>query len=89
MKQAPGCTAKAHCLPGFHAERLHDAVAGDGLVQDVLNVGQLVLTPPGCVANAPADPPRRINNEWDKQNEYPGQSSTQQDDYTGGEDESR
>ena len=43
LEQAPGGFAEAPRLPGFHAERLHDAHAGDGFVQDVLDLGQLVL----------------------------------------------
>ena len=42
-------------LPGLHAEGFHDAVAGDGLVQNVLNVGQLVLASARGVANPVPD----------------------------------
>ena len=40
---------EARGLPTLHGEGLHDAIAGDGLVQDVLDLGQLVLTIPGGV----------------------------------------
>ena len=44
LEQAPRCLAEAPGLPCLHAEGLHDADAGDGLVQDVLDLGQLVLS---------------------------------------------
>ena len=49
---------EARGLPAFHAEGLDDAVAGDGLVQNVLDLGQLVLPLAGGGAHPPADPAR-------------------------------
>ena len=58
-EQAPGSLAEAARLPRFHAERLHDAHAGDGFVQDVLDLGQLVLTLASGAADPAPDAPRR------------------------------
>ena len=39
----------------LHAEGLDDAVAGDGFVQDVLDLGELVLAAAAWCAHVPAD----------------------------------
>ena len=45
--------AEARDLPRFHAEGFHDAVAGDGFLKNVLDVGQFVLPARGwCCAPA-------------------------------------
>ena len=49
-EQALGGLLEAQNLPQLGVEGLHDAVAGDGLMQNVLNLGQLVL--PGAGAGA-------------------------------------
>jgi len=49
-----GCL-EAHHLPDFGVEGLHDAIAGHGFVQDVLDLGQLVLTGACAGAYFPAD----------------------------------
>ena len=53
--------AEARNLPGLHAEGFDDAVAGDGFVQNVLDVGQLVLAAPRGGAHPAADlaPPKK------------------------------
>src|SRR5690348_6687020 len=74
-------------LPLFHAERFHDAVAGNGFVEQVVDVGQLVLTAAGGVAHPPANPARGKNHERDKQDQDPGQLAAQHDDHAGDKDE--
>ena len=61
LEQPVRCLAKARDLPGFHAECLHNPVAGDGFLKNVLNVSQLVLSASGSVSNATSDlaPPRK------------------------------
>jgi hypothetical protein len=78
-KQALRRLAESRHFPRFHAEGLHDAVAGDGLMQNVLHVGQLVL--PACVwsTDAAADAHGRENDDWDKQQQHPGQLAAQND----------
>ena len=44
--------AKSRDFPRLPAEGLHDAVAGDGLVQNILHVGQLILSAPSGGAHA-------------------------------------
>ena len=54
-EQALGRILEAQNLPQLGVERLHDAVAGHGLVQNVLNLGQLVLPGAGAGAHFAAD----------------------------------
>ena len=56
--------AKSSNLPRLHAESLHDAIAGDGLVKNVLNVGQLVLASPGGLPYSLTNASSRKNDEW-------------------------
>ena len=51
-----GRAAKALHLPQLHAKRFDDAVAGDGLVDDVLNLCQLVLPTARPSPTLAADP---------------------------------
>ena len=76
-EQAPGGLAEAPRLPGFHAERLHDAHAGDGLVQDVLDFGQLVLPPARGGAHPLADAPGRHQDEGHEDHQHPSQLAAQ------------
>src|SRR5208337_3413382 len=64
--------AKARNLPRFHAEGFYDPVAGDGFLQDVLNVRQLILPAAGGMADAASDLDRRVNDEGHKQYQHPG-----------------
>ncbi len=45
-----------HHLPKLHIESFDDAVAGDGLVQNVLDLGQFVLAPARGLPHLAADP---------------------------------
>ena len=58
-------------LPQFRIEGLHDAVAGDGLMQNVLNLGKLVLTGARARAHLPADLTCRSYNDRNKQKQEP------------------
>ena len=51
-KSRRAASLKRVSLPELHREGLHDAIAGDGLVQDVLDLGQLVLPVARGVPNA-------------------------------------
>ncbi len=73
-EQAAGRRAEAGDLPVLHAEGFHDAVAGDGFVQDVLDFGQLVLPAARGAAHPAADFARRINDDGNEQQQHPGQS---------------
>src|SRR6266542_2092203 len=54
-EQASRRPAEPGKLPGFHAEGFHDAVAGDGLMQNVLNISEIVMSAAGSVSHAAAD----------------------------------
>ena len=54
-EQPVGCAAKAVDLPALHAECLHDRIAHDGFLHDVLDLGQLVLPAPSRLAHAAAN----------------------------------
>ena len=71
---------EAQYLPQLGVEGLHDAVAGDGLMQDVLNLGQLVLPGAGARPHLAPDFARRSNHHRDKQQQRPAQFSAQADD---------
>ncbi len=81
--------AKARDLPGLHAERLHDAVAGDGFVKNVLDVGQFVLSLARGLAHPAPDPSRREDDEGNKQQQHPGQFSAQQHHHERGENQGK
>jgi hypothetical protein len=70
--------AEALHLPVLHPERFDDAVAGDGFVQNVLDLGQLVLSAARRAAHLPADFSRRIQNHGNEQQQHPRQLSSQQ-----------
>src|SRR5262249_3642210 len=54
-KQALCRAAEAGNLPGLHTEGLHNAVAGNSFLKDVLDVGQLVLALASGMPDLPAD----------------------------------
>src|SRR5580698_5861283 len=81
--------AKARDFPGLHAEGFDNAISGDGFMQDILHVSQLVLTGPRSRAYAPADAYRGKNDEWDEQQQYPGKLPPQHDHQHGGKCESK
>ena len=63
--------AKPRHLPQLHAERLHDAVARDRLVHDVLNLRQLVLPLARRLAHPAPDASRGADNHRHKQQQHP------------------
>jgi hypothetical protein len=56
-------------------------------VQDVLDIGKLVLAAPGGAANAEADFRRRDDDRGEEENEDPSQASAQHHDEGGGENQ--
>jgi hypothetical protein len=78
---------KALHLPALHIEGLYDAVAGDGFVQDVLNLSELILAVACGVANAAADPAGGADNYRDKDQQNPGELSSHHNDNGSGENE--
>src|SRR6266567_3957372 len=80
--------AEAGELPGLHAEGFHNAVAGDGLMKNVLDIGQLVLAPAGGAPHAHTDLGGGKNDEGYKQQQQPGQPPPQHDHNTGGKHKS-
>ena len=79
-EQALGSPAESGELPGLHAESFHDPIAGNGLVKDVLDVGEFVLAFTRGGAGTSADLARRKNDERNKQDKQPGQLPSQHDD---------
>ncbi len=74
-------------LPRLHTEGLHDAVPGDGLVEDVLHVGKLILSSAGGGADTAADAHRGKNDDWDEDDENPGKLASEDNDQSGGKQE--
>src|SRR6185295_8705834 len=64
-------TMESRNLPGLHAEGFYNAVAGDGFVQNVLNISELILPAPGGGPHPPSNLSRRVKNEWQKQQQHP------------------
>ena len=71
--------AEAFDLPFLHGKRLDDPVPGDRLVQNVLDIGQLVLPASRRSAHSPADFSRRVKNRRDEKQQHPRQLASQQD----------
>src|ERR1022692_967512 len=82
-EQAARRSAKAGNLPLLAVEGLYDAVAGNGLVQDVLDLGKLVLSMPGSAADTGADLARGINDHGNEQQQHPRQVSAQNHNHGG------
>ena len=57
-EELPCSSAEANYLPCLHAEGFDDSIAGDGFVQDILNIGKLVLPATRSVPHPPANLPR-------------------------------
>jgi hypothetical protein len=74
-------------FPRFHAEGFHNPIAGDRFVQDILNIGQLVLPFASGMSDPATYSSSGINDERHKQNQHPSQAATQQNHNTGGEKE--
>src|SRR5262249_50746900 len=70
-KQALRRLAEAGEFPVLHTEGFYDAVAGDGLVKDVLDFREFVLAATGGVAYSTPDFRGRNDDEGDKQQQQP------------------
>ena len=66
-----GSSFKFREFPCLHAKGLHDAVARDGLVKNVLDIRKLVLTATSRASDTMPDFPSRENDEWDEQKQQP------------------
>src|ERR1035438_6771977 len=86
-KQSLRGGAESRYFPRLHAEGLDDAVAGDGLVQNVLDIGQLVLAATRSRPNTAADANCRENDEGNKQQEHPSKLPPQKYHQDCGKDE--
>ena len=83
-EQALGRRLEARRLPDLHAEGFDDAIAGDGFVQDVLNLGQLVLPAPGGAAHLASNLARAEHDDRHKQQQNPRQLAAHRNDQRGG-----
>ena len=79
-EEAAGRLLEAQNLPQLGVEGLHDAVAGDRFMQNVLNLGQLVLAGAGAGAHFAADLARGGDDHGNKQQQRPAQLPAQLDD---------
>ena len=87
FEQPPRSIAEAARLPGLHRKSLHDAHAGDGFLQNVLDLRQFVLAAARSGAHAMTNPSRCHHHHRHKDDKHPGQPSAQQHDHAGGEKE--
>ena len=71
-----GGLAKTQQLPELHVEGFNDAIASDRLVQDVLDIGELVLALAGGPPHIAADPPNRSGDDRQKDQQHPRQLAT-------------
>ncbi len=70
---------EAQNLPQFRVEGLDDAIAGNRFMQDVLNLGQLVLPGAGAGADFPADFACGGNHDRNEQKQRPTEMAAQAD----------
>src|SRR5579862_8886050 len=76
-----GSTAKAVALPVFHAKRLYDPVAGNAFMQNILDIGELVLTLACSAAHTTANFTGRKNYKRNKDQQHDRQLMPQHDHY--------
>src|SRR5205807_7916011 len=76
-EEISGRPEKAPALPSFHAEGLYNAIAGNGFVENILYFRELVLSFAGRVPYAQPNLPRGEDDEWNKDQKYPGQLASQ------------
>ncbi len=86
-EEAFGGAAEALDLPALHAEGFDDAVAGDGFVEDVLDLGELVLPLARGAADAAADFAGGEQDDGDEEEDDPGEPAAVDDDDAGEEEE--
>ena len=68
---------EAQNLPQFGIEGLHDAIAGDGLMQDVLNLRKLILAGACTRPHFAADFARGCDDDGNEQHQRPAKLSAQ------------
>ena len=78
-EEAAGCGLEAQDFPHLSVEGLYDAVAGDGLMQNILYFGELVLAGASAGADLAANLTRGCNNHRHKQQQRPAQCPTEFD----------
>ena len=83
VEQASRGGAEASYFPVLHAKRLDDPVAGNRLVQNVLDLGQLILAAPCGAAYLPADFSGRVQNGGNEQQQHPSQLPSKSNHYPG------
>ncbi len=71
FEQTPRCFTEASHLPGLHAEGLHNANAGDGFVQQVMDFGELVLPFASGGADPVSNPAGGQDDERHENNQAP------------------
>src|SRR5579859_1756023 len=86
-QQTAGSLLETQTFPKLRIERFHDAIAGHRFVEDVLDLGKLVLAAASTGADFPADFARRRNDHRDEQEERPTEIATQADDNNQSHDE--
>ncbi len=74
------CLAEANELPELHVEGLHDAIAGNGFVKDVLDVGEFVLAAAGGAADIAADADNGPGGDGAEGRQHPGEAAAEGDD---------
>ena len=89
FEQTPRCLTEASHLPGFHAEGLHNADAGDGFVQQVMDFGELVLPFASGGADPVSNPAGGQDDERHENNQDPGQPAAKSHYYDSGEKEGK
>ena len=89
FEQTPRSLTEAPHLPGLHAEGLHNANAGNGFVQQVMDFGELVLPFASGGADPISNPAGRQDYERHENDQDPGQPAAQSDDHDGGEEEGK
>ena len=80
LEQAAGGAAGKQDLPQFGVEGLHDAMAGDGFVEDVLDFRELVLAGAGAGAHLTANFARGGDDDRNEEDERPTEDATEAND---------
>ena len=86
-EQAPGSFLEAQNLPEFRGEGLHDAVAGNGFVEDVLDFSHAVLAGAGADSDGAADFASRGDDNRNEKQKGPTEASAKADDDGDSEEE--
>src|SRR5690242_9723432 len=78
-EQALGSFAETGNLPGFHTERFYDAIAGDGFMEDVLHVGELILSFSSSGTDTTPNTDRREDDDRDEEEKNPSELLAEND----------